>query len=216
MTDPNRRHLAFVVDRSSSMTPIAANMNTAIKTVLDEQNEADGELHVDVWSFDDTVEHLYTDVRADEVKGELVRPRGNTALNDAIAIAVRELGERFAEQHEDDRPGKVIFVIVTDGMENASKEFPGAEGREAVKAMIETQKTQFNWEVLFFGADSIDAFATAAGYGIQRGETISFSRSSKGVAGAAVAASGYMTRSFAGEATAFSDDERDAAEGKTA
>jgi hypothetical protein len=211
MTNPAYTHLAYCVDRSGSMTPIAADMEGAIKHVLAEQAALPGELHVDIWTFDTIVEHPYRDVRADDVKGQIIDPRGGTALNDTLAAVIRELGDRFKAMPEEDRPGKVIVTVVTDGQENSSREFPGPAGREAVKAMVEKQQAEWNWEFLFFGADSIDAFEAAGGYGIARGQTISFASTQSGVESAAFAASGYMTRARAGEDTEFTEEERAAA-----
>lgn len=220
MTNPNITSLCFVADSSSSMYTIAGAMNSAIQQVLDEQVELPGELHVDVYRFADEVTHLYRDAHADDVKGEIIVPSGNTALNDAVAMGIRDLGKRFADLPEDERPGKVIFAIVTDGQENKSVEFARhLRGTERVKEMIEKQKNEFSWEFLFFGAESIDAFAVAGDYGIGHAQTMSFAASSTGVGATARAASGYVTRSrLADENTVveFTQAERDAAEDKTA
>lgn len=211
MTNPNYTHLAYCVDRSGSVSGIAADMEGAIKHVLAEQAALPGELHVDIWTFDTVVDHLYRDVRADDVKGQIIDPRGGTALSDTLATVIRELGDRFKAMAEDDRPGKVIVTVVTDGQENSSTEFPGPAGALAVKAMVEKQQAEWNWEFLFFGADSIDAFEAAGGYGIAPGQTISFASTRGGVQASAVAASAYMGRSRSGEDTEFTEAERDAA-----
>jgi len=210
MTNPNYTHLAFIVDRSGSMANIAQDMNGGITTLIAEQAKLPGELHIDITTFDTVVERPYVDARPDDVKGEIIVPRGGTALNDAVGKTVTELGERFAGMPEDDRPGKVIIAIVTDGYENSSREWE----IEAVKALVEKQRDQFQWEFLFFGADSIDAFDASAGYGIGRGQTISFSNTSAGAKGATFAASSYMTASRAGDTRDFTEEERLQAEGK--
>lgn len=211
MTNPDLTHLALIVDRSGSMRPIAQDMNGAIITLLEEQDKLPGELHVDVSTFDNTVEHIYTVARATDVKGELVVPRGMTALNDAIGQTVTRLGERLAALPEAERPGKVILAIVTDGGENASQEWLDAKD---VKALVEKQRDEFNWELLFFGASSMDAFAAAESYGIGRGQTISFDHSAAGAGGMSFAASTYMASTRAGLKTEFTDEERKAAAGE--
>lgn len=201
MTNQNYTHLLFVIDRSGSMKPIKADMEGGIQHILEEQKKLPGELHVDIFTFDDQVEHRYQNAHADDIKGELIVPRGTTALNDAIGKAFVQTGEMFAGMPEEERPGKVIAVIVTDGMENASREY----GREQAKAIVELQKDGYGWEVLFLGASSMgDVFATAGGYGVGRGHTISFEPSSAGVGDTISAAGEYVTRSrTTGDTTGF-------------
>jgi hypothetical protein len=88
-----------------------------------------------------------------------------------VGRAINETGERLARMPEADRPGLVIFVIVTDGHENASKEF----SKTQVKEMIERQQAVYNWHIKYLGADQ-DAFAEAAGLGIARGGTANFAK----------------------------------------
>lgn len=210
MTNPNYTHLSLIVDRSGSMALIRDDMEGAIKTLLSEQGALPGELHVDVATFDSVVEFPYEDVRADDIKDQLIAPRGMTALNDAIGKVVFSLGERLAALDEDDRPGHVIVAIVTDGGENSSTEYTLA----AVKALVERQQNEFGWQFMFFGAESMDAFGTAEGYGIGRGQTISFANNSDGVSGYAAAASANMTRTRSGLGNGFTDEDRAAASGR--
>lgn len=211
MTNPDLTSLSFVVDRSGSMKNIKKDMEGAIAQVLDDQKKLPGELRVDVWTFDDKIEHLVTDSLASEMTGVKIEPRGVTSLNDAVGTAITTLGLRFALQEEDARPGKVILAIVTDGYENSSKEYTV----EMVKGLVERQKNEFQWEILFFGADSIDAFAVAQGYGIGGGQTMSFAATEQGVFASGLAASEYITRSrTTTEPIEFTEEERKAAEQK--
>ena len=89
-------------------------------------------------------------------------PRGSTALLDAVGRAINETGDRLAKTPEQDRPGLVVFVIVTDGQENSSKEFSKAR----IKEMIDEQQKKYNWQFTFLGANQ-DAFAEAGGIGIR-------------------------------------------------
>ena len=91
-------------------------------------------------------------------------PRGGTALLDAIGRAINETGARLAKMKEADRPGLVVFVVMTDGQENSSREFNLAKIRE----MIEHQQTAYNWQFTFLGADE-NAFAEAAAMGMAPG-----------------------------------------------
>jgi uncharacterized protein YegL len=210
MTNSAYTHLALIIDRSGSMQKIRSDMEGAIKALLAEQAALPGELHIDVTRFDTAIEHLHTDVRADDVKGEIISPRGFTALNDAIGVTVHRLGERLSLLPEEERPGKVVVAIVTDGYENSSKEW----STKAVKDLVEKQQTEFSWEFLFLGASSIDAFAVAEGYGIPHHSTVSFADSALGAAGAMQAASSYLTRSRVDGATEFTEAERKAAEAR--
>lgn len=216
MTNPDKTRLAFVVDRSGSMQNIKDDMEGAIRNVLNEQAELPGELLVDVTIFDTTIDVLYRGVEVEEIASEpIIVPRGGTALNDALGSTIVRLGEDLAALPEEDRPGHVILVVVTDGYENSSREYT----KEQVKALVEKQRDEFQWEILFFGADSIDAFAAAADYGVMRGQTMSFAASSAGIAGASMAASSYMasTRSTAaGTPIEFSEEERAAAADESA
>jgi len=214
MTNPDYTHLAFIADRSGSMMSIASDMNGAIAQVLKDQAVQPGELHVDIWTFDDRVEHPYRDARADDVKGVIIQPRGSTALNDAVIRCVTELGARFAAMDENDRPGKVIVALVTDGLENSSKENPGVAGRDLAKSLVERQQSKFSWEFLFFGATSMgDVMAASAGYGIRPDSTLAYHPSAAGVAGYAAAATRSMSSTRLGESAAFTEEERLAAAG---
>ena len=94
-----------------------------------------------------------------------------TALLDAVGRAINETGERLAKMNEQDRPGLVIFVIMTDGLENSSREFTKSQ----VKEMIEEQQSKYNWHFTFLGADQ-DAFAEAGGLGIAAAGAAQFSK----------------------------------------
>lgn len=207
MTNPDYTHLALIVDRSGSMSPIARDMNGSIAALLKEQGALPGELHVDITTFDTEVQRPYIDARADDVKGEIIIPRGMTALNDAIGKTVVELGERFAALPEEDRPGKVIIAIVTDGGENSSRDWK----LEAVRELVTKQQDEFAWEFLFMGAN-IDSFAAASGFGIGAANTINYAHDAAGSGAVMAAASGYVTRSrLAGDTTGFTEAEREEA-----
>lgn len=213
MTNPDYTHLALVIDRSGSMSRIANDMNGAITELFKQQEALPGKLRVDVWTFDDDTEHRFSDAEVADVSGQdYVVPRGSTALNDAVGRGIVELGELFARTAEDERPGKVIFAIVTDGEENASREYPGQPGQARVKALLEKQREEFGWEFLFFGTTDIDAVAAAAGFGVGRGQTLTFDPSGGGTVAMAAAASAYMgDYRGSGLSRSFTDEEREAA-----
>jgi hypothetical protein len=206
MTDSSLTHLAIVADRSGSMNGIHTDMNGAIRQLLAEQAKLPGAVIVDITTFDTTVEFPFVGVRPDDVKVDVIVPRGSTALNDALGMSIVRLGERLAALDEDDRPGKVIFVVVTDGMENASREYSDAQ----VKALVTEQTEKWGWEFLYLAAN-VDAFATGRGYGFGHAQTISFAADSDGTQSVVAAASGYVTRSRSGLVADFTDEEREAA-----
>ena len=204
MTDPNFTHLALLVDRSGSMAPIASDMNGAISTMLAEHAKAPGKILVDVTTFDDEIEFPYRDVHPNDIAGDVLVPRGLTALNDALGRTIVSLGERLSALNENDRPGHVIFVIVTDGAENASKEFT----TDQVSAMVTEQREKYNWEFLFLAAN-IDAFSTGATYGFDAGQTIQYGFASAGAHAMMAAATASTLRSRSGADGSFTQDERD-------
>lgn len=207
MTDSTYTHLALVVDRSGSMVAIAEDMNGGITTLLADQAKQDGKCLVDVWTFDDITEHVVTDAQPGEVAGDLVHPRGWTALNDAVGRAVTELGERFAAMDEADRPAKVVIVVVTDGHENASKDWTA----QAVKDLVTRQQDEWGWTFLYLAAN-VDAFATGGALGFGQGQSLNYAPSAGGVGVAYAAVSANVTSLRNGAKNAeFTDADREAA-----
>ena len=208
MTDPNLTLIAIVADRSGSMSPIAKDMNGGIATLLAEQAKGPGAVIVDITTFDDALEHPFEWTRPDDVKADIIVPRGRTALNDAVGTTIVRLGERLAALPDDERPGKVVVVVVTDGAENASREYT----LEQVRALVTEQTEQYGWEFICLAAN-VDAFGTGAGYGFTREQTMSYDATPKGASGSFAAASAGITRTRSGLDATFTDDERDSAKG---
>jgi Mg-chelatase subunit ChlD len=168
----NLTDITLVVDRSGSMESVRGDAEGGINAFLAEQAKAPGEALLTLVEFDDKYEFLHRGVPVGEVPRYTLRPRGMTALLDAVGRGINETGERLAAMREEERPGLVIFVVMTDGHENASGEF----SKEQVKAMIERQQREFSWHFTFLGADQ-DAFAEAEGMGIAASGTAKFSKS---------------------------------------
>jgi folylpolyglutamate synthase/dihydropteroate synthase len=114
---------------------------------------------------------------------------GNTALLDALGKTINEVGAKLAGIAEENRPGKVIFFIITDGEENSSKEF----SQERIKEMVELQTHTYSWEFIFMGAN-IDSFSTAAALGIQSDHAFNWAATGMGIRNVHLAAS-RVTRS---------------------
>jgi uncharacterized protein YegL len=159
----NLTDITLVVDRSGSMDQVKEDAEGGVNTFISEQGKEPGEALLTLVQFDTEYEFLHKGMPIQQVpKYELI-PRGTTALLDAVGKAINETGERLAKIDEGDRPGLVIFVVMTDGQENSSKEFTKAQ----LKKMIEKQQNEFNWHFTFLGANQ-DAFAEAGGMGIHK------------------------------------------------
>lgn len=208
MTNPDLTHIAFVVDRSGSMQFIKDDMNGGIKSLLAEQINQPGDLTVSVVTFDTSIEEPYVFIPAQDVIDgpDIIVPRGGTALLDAIGVTVTRTGEVLAHRDEDDRPGKVIIVVVTDGMENSSQEWK----IDAIKALVEKQQNDYGWEFVFLGAN-MDAVQVGGSFGFRKGSTITYAANAGGTDSVLRSAGGYISKSRAGAAASFSDDDRNAA-----
>lgn len=160
MTKKDYTHITLVVDRSGSMAGIQREAQGAINAYLAEQAELPGECSVTLVDFDTEHRVVYSGPLAD-CGPYTLSPRGFTALNDAIGKSIIETGEYLAAKKEKDRPSKVLFVIVTDGGENASVEYQLRQ----VKEMIAKQEADYQWQFVFLSSD-LNAQQQAQGYGV--------------------------------------------------
>lgn len=165
--------IVFVVDRSGSMMSVASDMiggfNRFIKTQKDNNV---GECTVTFNQFDDIFENVYKNVLVEDVKDlddKTYVPRNMTALYDAVGRTIDEIGEELANLPEDQRPEKVLVVILTDGLENASNTFKKKDVQEKIKLQTETYK----WEFVYIGANQ-DSWAVGESLGISGSNTISY------------------------------------------
>ncbi len=160
----NITELVFILDRSGSMQGLEADTIGGFNSLIEKQKKEDGECFVSTVLFDDETEVLYDRVKLAEIKPMTDKDyyvRGCTALIDAVGGAIRHIGNIHKYARNEDVPEKTMFVIITDGMENASRKYSSDE----VKKMIERQKEKYGWEFLFIGAN-IDAVETATRIGI--------------------------------------------------
>jgi von Willebrand factor type A domain len=162
MTNPDYTHLALIIDRSGSMSDMASEAENGINTLLKEQFAEPGKFTYTLTQFDDKIETV-SRMRKSRKKYTL-EPRSLTALFDAVGTEIVKTGADLAKLPEDERPGRVIVLIVTDGMENASHEYTSARIRE----MIAQQRDVYSWQFQFLGAgesafqaDEIGAAKTA-------------------------------------------------------
>jgi hypothetical protein len=152
----NSTHLAILVDRSGSMSAIREDAEGGLKTLITEQRELPGELTIELFQFDTKYE------KVDDIDGWTLQPRGMTALLDSMGKAIAEVGEGLAARPEEERPSKVIFVVVTDGLENASREWT----REKVFEHVKRQSDEWAWQFVFSAANQ-DAVASGSSLGIR-------------------------------------------------
>jgi len=170
--------IVFLLDRSGSMAGLEGETIGGFNAFVKKQCEWEGDTVLTTVLFDDEYEILWNGVDANNVtltKKEYY-VRGTTALLDAVGKAILDVGYRLSNAVEEQRPDKVIVVITTDGMENASCEFT----YKKVKELINHQREKYNWEFIFMGAN-IDAEREADHIGISNDNAFSFDASSDGV-----------------------------------
>lgn len=174
----NFTEIVFILDRSGSMSGLEADTIGGFNSMIEKQKKADGEALISTVLFDNTSEviHDRLDVRSIQpMTDEDYTVRGCTALLDAIGGAIRHIGNIHKYARNEDVPEHTMFVITTDGMENASHRY----GSEKVKQMIERQKEKYGWEFLFLGAN-IDAVETAKRFGISEDRAVNYRSDSAG------------------------------------
>lgn len=172
--------MVFILDRSGSMGGLESDTIGGFNGMIEKQKKQEGEANVTTVLFDDKYELIH-----DRFPIQAVRPmtdrdyyvRGCTALLDAIGKTISKMANIQKHLPEDMRAEKVIFVITTDGFENASREYSYARIRE----MIEKEKTKYGWEFLFLGAN-MDAVEEAKRFGIAANRSVTFENDSQGVA----------------------------------
>lgn len=226
MPDPNYTHINVVLDRSGSMGLVRDDTIGGFNTFLAGQQALPGKATFTLLQFDDVLEHVQKFVPLNEARPltkETYIPRNMTALLDAVGTEIEATGQTLKALAEPQRPGKVLFVILTDGQENASKivddtaapvpnasfaGFPQMHMQpqrllkyrlEKLSALIQHQRDTYKWEFIFIGANQ-DAIATASAMHISTGNTMSYAANSMGTRGA-FASAGKMSHKFRSTST---------------
>ena len=174
----NMTELVFILDRSGSMAGLESDTIGGFNAMIEKQKKQDGGCYVSTILFDDVSEVLHDRVKLGDVPKMTDKDytvRGCTALIDAIGGAIHHIGTIHKYARPEDVPEHTMFVITTDGQENASHRYTS----EQVKKMIERQKEKYGWEFLFIGAN-IDAVETAARYGISRDRSVNYNADGEG------------------------------------
>lgn len=170
--------LVFILDRSGSMSGLEDDTIGGYNALLEKQKKEDGEAVITTVLFDDKYELLHDRINLNGVAPITQREyfvRGCTALLDAVGKTISKIGNVQKNTTDSERAEKVLFVITTDGMENASREYSYAK----VKSMLERQKERYGWEFIFLGAN-IDAVQTAARFGIEEDRAANYHADSEG------------------------------------
>jgi len=171
--------IVVVLDKSGSMSVLTQETILGYNNFIQDQRKLPGEARATLVLFDTEYRILYNGLPISEVP-ELTNkeyfPNGWTALNDAVAKTILDVGKRLDETSEDEKPEKVIMTIITDGLENSSKEYD----KRMIREMIEHQKSIYSWEFIYLGANQ-DAFAEGSSYGIDAKDINNYQATAAGI-----------------------------------
>ena len=170
--------IVFILDRSGSMSGLEEDTIGGFNSMLEKQKKEDGEAIISTILFDNLIEVLHDrkDIAdVDLITDEQYFVRGSTALLDAVGEAIHHIGNIHKYARADDVPEKTLFIITTDGMENASQKYT----YDKVKKMVERQKKKYNWEFVFLGAN-IDAVEVAGRFGVEKSRAVRYESDAEG------------------------------------
>ncbi|SDM59293.1 vWA domain-containing protein [Lachnospira pectinoschiza] len=176
----NLTEIVFILDRSGSMSGLESDTIGGFNSMIAKQQKEEGEAIVSTVLFDDETDVIHDRVAIGEVKKlteEDYYVRGCTALLDAVGGAIHHIGNVHKYAREEDRPAKTLFVITTDGLENASRHYSFKD----VKRLIKRQQEKYNWEFIFLGAN-IDAIEVAGNMGISKDRAANYNCDELGTA----------------------------------
>ena len=191
----NLTEIVYILDRSGSMGGLEQDTIGGFNSMMEKQKKTGGEALVSTVLFDNVCEVLHDRVPLDKV-GKMTEDqyyvRGCTALLDAVGGAIHHIGNVHKYAREEDRPAKTIFVITTDGMENASRKY----SYEKIQKMVKKQQEKHGWEFIFIGAN-IDAYAEAQRIGVRKDRAVNYVHDDIGTAkvyaGVTKAVCGFMS-----------------------
>ena len=178
MTRENFTSINVIIDASGSMSHLSHDTIGNFNTFLKEQKEFPGEAAFTLCTFntDYRLAHDFVKIAGvPNLDAKTYDPQGGTALLDAMGTTIDSIGKKLAALPEEERPSKVIFLIITDGHENSSRRYTAAQ----IKTMVEHQKDTYSWEFVFMGAN-IDAIATGTNLGISMQNTMNYAATSAG------------------------------------
>lgn len=203
MADSNYTAMLVILDRSGSMSSIRTDMEDGVQQLLAHHAAQPGTASIDLVTFDSEIEHTHAFADPAKVTVELV-PRGSTALYDAIGVSFAGFSAALAALPAHARPGTVLVTIVTDGYENASKEYTAHD----IKRLIQTQRDEHDWDISFLGANQ-DAVLEAERIGIHAKDALTYGTGH--VANTMAAHAAKQSRRRAGDKAGYRNVERAAA-----
>lgn len=172
--------ITIVLDRSGSMIRIWEETISSFNDYIKTQREAHGRCQITLHLFDNEHDIAFTAKNPSEIDAAktlaIYPPRGFTAMRDAIGKAIVETGDRLARMAESERPGNVLFVVITDGQENASKEYT----QEQIALLIKHQQDQYAWDFSVMGAN-IDAITTGQQINVNPNASLNFAPTGAGI-----------------------------------
>ena len=200
--------VVFILDRSGSMSGLESDTIGGFNSMIKKQCKEEGEAYISTVLFDDETEVLYDRVpvkKVEPMNDKQYYVRGCTALLDAIGSSIHHIANVHKYAREEDRPEKTLFIITTDGLENASRIY----SYKKVKKMVELEKNRYGWEFLFLGAN-IDAIEVAGRFGISADRAVNYECDEVGTAihyEAVAKAVSAVRKSTSKEELAFAMDE---------
>lgn len=206
MTDPNYTAIMLVLDRSGSMDMIREATEEAVNGYVGEQKKLPGRATIAIAQFDTTYEIVNASIPPEQVPSYTLRPRGATALLDAIGRSVTDFGAELRALPEDQRPGNVVLAIMTDGFENSSSEYT----QQRIKSMVTEQQDKYGWNILYLGANQ-DAIIEGAKMGMRTNSSITYDASYAGAQSVVASAAAYTTTTRSGLKGGFTQEQRDEA-----
>lgn len=171
MTQQGYRHDIFIIDRSGSMDEILDGMQSGFDDFVREQSKLPGKATASLWQFDDVIERVHAFQPYNKIASYRLEPRGVTAMFDAVGTAVTREGEALAAMPEGERPEVVAVLIVSDGKNNASREYTSSQ----VAEMLKHQQEVYGWVVIYMGTNQ-DVFKESAEIGIDAGTSLAYAK----------------------------------------
>lgn len=203
MTNPNYTAIMLLVDRSGSMAVIRTATEAGINEFIQGQVSATGKRTVRIAQFDTQYDTVCGSRDPADMEPFQLSPRGGTALLDAVGRSIVKFGDELAALPEDDHPGVVIFAIMTDGLENSSREYDWP----MIKAMVERQQNEFSWQILYLGANQ-DAIAVSEQLGVPAARAMTYSATDSGAQSMTRSVGAYVASAASGEQTSFTAQQR--------